>query len=152
MKTQHTQRGSTLLISLIMLAVLALFAVSAIRSSLVSLKIAGNTQYKLEAQTAAQRAIDDFVSVLSNFTTPPAASATATVDATGGGANYTVSISAPKCVYIKAVPGYSYSLASQAPKDTSWRLTSTASDSATGAQVTINQGVKVVLPAGTTCY
>ena len=152
------QRGTTLLISLIMLAVLTLFATSAIRGSLVNLRIAGNGQYQLEAQMAAQRAIDDFVSSLSSFTSPSAVdlvystAANTGIDATGGGNAYNVTVSPPKCVYIKAVPGYSYSLAAQAPKDTIWRIRSAANDSKSGAAVVINQGVKVALPVSATCY
>jgi Tfp pilus assembly protein PilX len=152
------QRGSTLLISLIMLAVLALFAVSSIRGSLVNLRIAGNSQYQLEAQMAAQRAIDDFVSSLDSFANPRtvnlvySTTANTGIDATGGGNAYNVTVAPPKCVYIKAVAGYSYSLAGQAPKDTTWRITSTATDVGSGAVLVINQGVKVVLPATATCY
>jgi hypothetical protein len=158
---EKSQRGITLLVSLIMLAVLALFGVSAIRSSLVNLRIAGNNQYQIEAQIAAQRAVDDVISSLNTFTAPSATdivfSDTAStpagpaIDATGGGKKFDVTISAPKCVFIKAADGYSYSLAAQAPKNTTWRITSTATDAETGAAVVIRQGVKVQLPTNATC-
>lgn len=145
------QRGATLLISLIMLAVLALFGISAIRSSLVNLRIAGNSQLQLEAAAAAQRAIDARISSLATFTGAPAATS-GNFDATGAGQNYSVSVAAPKCVYTKAAPGYSYLTADQAPKDTTWRITAVAqATDGSGVQVTLTEGIKVRLPVTATC-
>jgi Tfp pilus assembly protein PilX len=134
-----------------MLAVLALFGVSAIRSSLVNLRIAGNSQLQLEASAAAQRAIDARISSLATFTGTPAQTS-GSFDATGAGQNYSVTVSAPKCVYVKAAPGFSYLVADQAPKDTTWRISAVAqANDGSGVQVTLNEGIKVRLPTNATC-
>lgn len=145
------QRGATLIIALILLVVLTLFGISAISTGVVNLRIARNTQVTTEAQNAAQRVIDTQISSLATFTTPTAS--TANVDATGAGTTYSVAFAQPDCLYIRAAPGYSYALAGIAPKDTTWRVVATASDSTggTGAGVRVTQGVKVRLPNNATC-
>jgi Tfp pilus assembly protein PilX len=144
------QRGATLVIALILLVILTLFGISAISTGVVNLRITRNTQMAAEQQAAAQRVIDTQISALSTFTAPAAIAATA-IDATGGGTTYLVSLDLPDCVYIKAAPGYSYALAPQAPKDTTWRLVARATDSGSGAQVVVTQGVKVRLGTAATC-
>ena len=144
-----SQRGATLIIALILLVVLTLFGISAISTGIMNLRIARNTQVATEAQMAAQRVIDTQISSLATFTTP--AGSTSNVDATGAGTTYSVAFSAPDCLYIRPAPGYSYSLAPLAPKDTTWRVVATATDAGTGAGVRVTQGVKVRLPNNATC-
>lgn len=146
-----TQRGSTLIISLILLVILMLFGISAINTGLVNLRISRNTQIATEAQMAAQRVIDAKVSDLASFTSPASAVSTVNVDATGGGTTYSVNFLQPDCVYIRPAPGYSYALSAQAPKDTTWRLVAIATDPGTGASVEVRQGVKVRLSVNATC-
>ena len=145
-----TQRGATLVIALILLVILMLFGISAISSGVVNLRISRNTQVAAEAQLAAQRVIDTQISSLATFTSPPAASASS-VDVTGGGTTYSVLFAQPDCLYIRAAPGYSYALAPLAPKDTTWRVVATATDTNVGASVQVTQGVKVRLPNSATC-
>jgi type II secretory pathway pseudopilin PulG len=148
----RAQRGATLVIALIMLVVLTLFGISAISTGVVNLRIARNTQMASEAQLAAQRVIDTQISSLATFTAPTAS--TSTVDASGGGTAYSVAFAVPDCIYIKQADGYSYPPpggTSIAPKDTTWRLVATATDAATGARLTVQQGVKVRLPTSATC-
>jgi Tfp pilus assembly protein PilX len=61
------QRGATLLVALIMLVMLTLFALSAIRTGNVGLKIVGNQQTQKSMEAAAQEAIEQVVSNLGNF-------------------------------------------------------------------------------------
>jgi Tfp pilus assembly protein PilX len=145
----RSQRGATLVIALILLVVLTLFGISAISTGVVNLRIARNTQVAAEAQRAAQRVIDTQISSLATFTSPPPAS-TSTVDATGGGSNYSVLFAQPDCLYIRPAPGYSYVLAPLAPKDTTWRVVATATDGG-GTSVQVTQGVKVRLPNSASC-
>src|SRR5665647_3788905 len=56
------QRGSTLLVALIMLVLLTLVAVSAINTASSSIQIVGNAQYREEATAAAQQAIENVIS------------------------------------------------------------------------------------------
>ena len=62
----NRQRGMVLILSLIMLVVLTLLAVSAIRLSTVNLRTVANAQARSEALSTAQRTIDMVLS--SNFT------------------------------------------------------------------------------------
>jgi Tfp pilus assembly protein PilX len=54
----HRQRGTTLVIALIMLVLLTLFAVSSLSTAKTNLKVVGNMQWKSEALNASQHAIE----------------------------------------------------------------------------------------------
>jgi Tfp pilus assembly protein PilX len=148
------QRGNALIISLILLAILMLFGITAVRTGMVNLRIARNVQMGMEAQMAAQRVLDTKMSSLTTFTDYTNADGAQDVNVTGDGNTlYHVVFDEPECVHIKAAPGYSYDLAPFAPKDTTWRLSAVASDTSagTGAGVRVTQGVKVRLPVSAVC-
>ena len=109
------QRGSTLVIALILLVIVTLFGISAISSSIVNLRISRNVQLAAEAQNAAQRVIDAKISDPATFSSP--ASSASSVDATGAAATYSVVFDKPSCYSLRPIPGYSYSIAAQAPKN-----------------------------------
>ena len=79
--TRHRgrQRGATLLISLIMLVVLTLFAITAIRTGNIGLKIVGNQQMQKLMESAAAQAVEQVVSNLGNFDSRTTIAPTATV-------------------------------------------------------------------------
>lgn len=54
----HTQRGAVLIISLVLLMVLTILAISTMRTASLGLLMAGNTQYRENAWQLAQRGID----------------------------------------------------------------------------------------------
>jgi hypothetical protein len=56
------QRGATLLVTLIMLIMMTLFALSAMNTSIVSLRMVGNMQSRAEALDATQGAIETAIS------------------------------------------------------------------------------------------
>ena len=56
------QRGTTLIVALIMLVLLTLFAVSSFNTANTNLKVVGNMQQKNEALNAAQAAIETVIS------------------------------------------------------------------------------------------
>ena len=144
------QRGATLLVGLVMLVVLTLLVVSAIRVSSTNLKVVGNMQVKSEAVAAAQQAIEGILSDVSNFYTPTAR--TTTVDINNDSiADYTVALSAPVCLKLVAVDGYSVDFAESAPKDSYWDIRAVVTDTRTGAAATLHQGAKVRLDATATC-
>ena len=58
----RSQRGTTLIIALIMLVLLTLFAVSSFNTANTNLKVVGNMQQKSEALNAAQQAIETVMS------------------------------------------------------------------------------------------
>jgi Tfp pilus assembly protein PilX len=144
------QRGATLLVGLVMLVVLTLLVVSAIRVSSTNLKVVGNMQVKSEAVAAAQQAIEGILSDVTNFYTPTLR--TTTVDINNDSiADYTVAVSAPTCLKLVAVDGYSVEFAESAPKDSYWDIRAVVTDTRTGAAATVHQGAKVRLDATATC-
>ena len=102
--SRQNQRGTTLLIGLIMLVLLTLMGLSAINSSTSNLKVVGNMQYQQEVLGAAQSAINDVLSKGSYFSDPATAPTSASVDVTGDGtADYTVALSQPCIVATKDI-------------------------------------------------
>jgi Tfp pilus assembly protein PilX len=136
------QRGISLVMSLIMLVVLTMIAISATYSTSSSIRIVGNMQMQDEALTAAQAAIDKKLSSLNTFTTP--ASADIEIDVNRDGAtDYTVTVAAPVCMSSKPKSGYSATMASSAPQQTTWDMSATVVNTSTGARVQVNQGVRI---------
>jgi len=137
-----SQRGITLVMSLVMLVVLTLIAISATYSTSSSIRIVGNMQMQDEALNAAQAAIDKQMSSLNTFTNPT--TTTVPVDMNRDGTNdYNVTVAAPVCISTRPKAGYSASLANSAPQETNWDMSATVQQTSTGAKVTINQGVRV---------
>jgi competence protein ComGC len=100
---RQTQKGVTLVVSLIMLVVLTLLVVSAIRFGSINLKIASNAQAEVEASAATMVAIEKQIEAMNladKIDTVPAQPAL--VVATGG-KNYTVKVSKPYCVLSSSV-------------------------------------------------
>lgn len=145
----YRQRGATLLISLIMLVVLTLFAVSGFNLSSINLKIAGNFQEQKRIEAAAQQAIEAVISSPSAFSLAPAAQ---TVCVNGIGAGCTggtnVAVSAPQCNYAVASKGYTKQLGALTPEDTYWEIRAAAADAVSGANAAVVQGVRIRLLAG----
>jgi Tfp pilus assembly protein PilX len=177
MTLKHRQRGATLFVALVMLVVLTLLSISAIRSSSINLRIAGNMQMAGEATAAAQQAIEQVLST--NFTAAPVASVI-TVDINGSGtADYSANVPVPqctgsvplknadlntndvndrKCISSSTASNTGIFFASGAPAVTgmSWCLSqqwdvAARATSFTGTDVTVHQGVSLRVPAGTTC-
>ncbi len=146
----RTQDGASLLVSLVMLVVLTLLAVSAIRLGNTNLKIVSNTQARNEATAAAQQAIEKVMGNLINFTVP--AAQTVTVDINNDGvADYTVNTAAPVCLKIAAADGYSVDFKDSAPQDTYWDIQAVVIDNRTGTAVTLHQGARVRMDSTATC-
>lgn len=94
--SRQNQRGTTLLVGLIMLVLLTLIGLSAINSSTSNLKVVGNMQYQQEVLGAAQVSINKVLSKGSYFSDPSTAPTSDTVDVTGDGtADYTVALAQP---------------------------------------------------------
>ena len=152
MRTHQRQQGSTLLVSLIFLVVITLFGVSAVNTSNLNLRIAANTQFQQQALAAAQLGIEKALGSVTTFTAPSVQTMMLDVNKDGA-TDYTASVSAATCLSSKSASGYSaeYCATGACPNDTNWELVSTVNDTATGAKVTLRQGVKVRLPSSATC-
>ncbi len=172
------QRGSTLIVALIMLVLLTLIAVSAINSTSASMQVVGNAQFREEAGAVAQQAIEKVIS--GNFTLSPT-SAVISVDINNDGRlDYTGQVDTPVCTSSIAITnnqlrpltvsadqscvssgqvtttgivgasGVISTAQSWCYKQT-WDIKSTVADSTTGANTTVHQGVYIRVPTGTAC-
>jgi type II secretory pathway pseudopilin PulG len=170
------QRGSTLIVALIMLVLLTLVAVSAINSTSSSIQIVGNEQFRQEAGAVTQQAIENVIST--NFTVAPA-SAPISVDINNDGkADYTGQVNAPTCTSsipltngqlnpfsaidspcissgqstttgIMGASGVVATAQSWCFKQ-SWDIKANVVDS-NGTNTTVHQGVFIRVPTGTGC-
>jgi len=61
-RTARRESGATLMVTLIMLIMLTLFAISAMNTSLMNLRMTGNMQARTEALDATQRTIETAIS------------------------------------------------------------------------------------------
>lgn len=172
----HKQRGSTLLVALVMLMLLTMIAISAMNATTSGIQIVGNAQFREEANAAAQQGIEQIIS--SNFTLLPASSV---VQVNFGAASYTAAVSAPTCTSSigltngelrpDTIPADAVCLGSGAATNTgivgasgvvvasaqswcfkqNWDIRATVDDSNTGANTAVHQGVFLRVPAGTGC-
>lgn len=143
MKPYNQQRGAALVVSLLMLTVMTLLAVTAIQSSNVSLRIVSNVQSEQIVTEQAQLGIEEALSSKDNFYSP----SDITYNPTSDGDNLETTVEAAECLSVRPMPGYSANMAN-APEETVWEVTAEASDAASGARVRVNQGVKIVMTAG----
>ncbi len=155
MRISCKERGSTLLVAMIMLVLLTLIAVSAIESTTSSLQVVGNAQFHQEAAAAGQQAIEN---TISSTTFTSSAPGVQNIDVNNdGAADYKVTFyPAPSCVKYNVVDT---STETGLPKDcygsmsglcyrTYWDVTAVVSDintGTTGATVTLHQGVKLLV-------
>ena len=139
MRTIRRQQGSVLVVCLVMLVLVTLFALTSLNSSVVNLKIVGNSQSLKSLENSTLQAIEQVLGALASFQAP--AAQTLTVN------DYSVAVTAPTCVGSGPAEGYS-ALSSLAPEETFWELQASATDPVTGASVVMNQGVKIRLNAG----
>jgi hypothetical protein len=158
--TIHGEQGATLVVTLVMLVLLTLFAISAINSGMVNLRIAGNMQAQDEARAAGQVAIERLISDVNNIqninslTWPRVTD----VDLNNDGTNdYRVSIQKPVCVRAAPqIPPRDAQCAAGVKAnlyclDTIWQVTATARELRAGVlqqtvvQETV-QGAAVTFP------
>ena len=155
------QRGLVLIMSLIMLVVLTLLAVSAIRLSTVNLRTVANAEARHQALSTAQRAIDCLLS--SNFSSNVAGVVSGTCAGTyaESGKNYTVVVARPCLVRSAPVLNVALNLADPVEKtcqkgssafsqcsDTVWQLRATSSSGWFGASIAITQGTGIRMDNG----
>lgn len=144
------QRGATLIVALIMLAIITLVVIGGFTLSTSNLKAVGNMQMREEAVAAGNRAVE--VVMGSAFTSAPTAQ-DINVDINGDGTNdFTVAVGTPTCVRAiiasTAPPsaiGLSMGSSSGTTWYTDWDVEATVDDAVTGANVVVHQGVRVLL-------
>lgn len=144
------QRGMTLLVVLVMLVMITLFVLSMVRLSNTNLRVVGNMQSLRALESSAQQAVETSLSSIAFFddaagNTGQWALNKASQDQTVNG--YTVTIKRPGCIFSTPATGYS-AVSTISPEDTHWEVAASASDSVSGAQTSLVQGVRIRLPAG----
>jgi Tfp pilus assembly protein PilX len=92
-QTVRKQRGSTLIVGLVMLVLMTLVALAAINMSTGNLKVVANMQYQQEARSAAQAAINQVLSSAAYTKTP--SSAPTLIDVVVNGTTYHVGLTQP---------------------------------------------------------
>ena len=140
MPSFQKQNGATLFVSLIILLMMTLFAISSINLSTINLKVVGNMQATKLLDAEAQVALEQVISESSNFLTPTST----TVVTTYG----TVTVSTPVCLDSQTATGYSAVNTAIIPDDNTWEIISSVTDDLTGATSTIHTGVKMRMLAG----
>ena len=162
----NSQRGMTLLISLIMLVVMTLFAITAIRTGNIGLKIVGNQQMQKLMESAAAQAVEQVVSNLGNFNSAATIAPTATVaqsvcvnpsantppvvlpvNSTTPGtcpSGIQVDIAPVRCIAAKRQTGGSLTQP-MATYENTWEIVATVTDRlyGTGAKAVYHQGVMI---------
>lgn len=145
----HAERGSILVVSLIMLLLFTLLVSGALTMNTVNLKAVGNMQAREEAIAAANVALEYVTST--NFTNSPTALVN-NVDINDDGVNdYVVSIAAPTCIratVAQAAAASSVKLGSISNNtwNTVWSFSATVVDQASGTSTQVRSGVRVLLP------
>lgn len=143
MKLRNQQSGVALVVSLLMLTVMTLLAVTAIRSSDMSLRIISNVQSEKLVEEQAHRGIEVALNDKDHFYSP----GEIVYNPADDGDNLTTTVSAAECVGVRPMPGYSANMPN-APEETVWEVTAEAQDTTSGARATVNQGVKIIMTAG----
>lgn len=160
------QRGLTLVIAMVMLVILTLFGVAMIKLGANSLEVVNNMQAQKATEAAAQVVLENTVSSMKAFKDA------VTLNASGGtivcGKNaagtdvnwtltsgkwvcntaansYTVMVWLPECIYFEPAPGYALDETPGyvPPEDTNWDIKAVATDSLSGAESEVHQGVRI---------
>jgi hypothetical protein len=147
------QRGTTLLVVLVMLVVLTLLAVSGMRMGTSSLQIVGNMQARRYVDNVAQQAMEDVMNSIAPFNAPAGAVTLRTGGTTVAAnadtwtslpapAGIDVRVSTRTCLFSAPASGYS-AVSTIAPEDDLWQFTVDVRDNFTKATTTMGQGAKI---------
>ena len=150
-----SQRGATLVVSLIMLVLISMLVTGAFTMSSTNLKSVGNMQHRNEAIAAGNKAIEQVLS--SPFTNAPTAESIEVDIDNNGSTDYRVDFAAPTCVSASRLAstvappssitlGPAFAVATSDFYETVWDLDANVSDpSGSGAAARLRQGVRVLL-------
>jgi Tfp pilus assembly protein PilX len=159
-KASGLQRGSVLLLSLFMLMIMTLLAISAIKMGTVTLRTINNLQLRSEAMSAAQDALDQVMTV--NFTDNIAGTAGIKTVVKDAGKTYNVTIATPCIRQVTPIMNTVLDITNSedlkcydaianpvsACSTTVWEITSTVNDGWFGTNVSITQGTGIRMDNG----
>jgi hypothetical protein len=154
------QSGAVLIVSLIMLAVLTLFVISMIKTSIIELKIGGATQTAAVNMSAADAAIDNFLALNSGRFAPDWLTLVGAAGPVAGSLSYsaaqgaysalgsTVSVVAMQ-LGCGAAKQTGVQIGPNAPQAVQFDLAATASGAlGFGGVTVVHQGVQSLAPSG----
>lgn len=145
----HQQRGATLIVGLVMLALITILVATAFTLSSTNLKSVGNMQFRNEALAAVNKAVE--MVLASPFTVAPVQQEIQVDINNDNTMDYTVAIAAPVC--IRATPAgattkssiaLGNSMSQVTDWNTIWDIDASVTDTTTGASVRTRSGVRVV--------
>lgn len=140
-RSARGQRGMTLIVSLIMLIILTMFALSTMNLSNSNLKVVGNQQAQRAVEAAAQQALEQVVSGSNIFKTPVGQSLVIN--------GFTVAVTAPVCVRSQACSGCSKDITvANLPEMDLFEVQASTTDSLSGATASVYQGVDLMMLQG----
>lgn len=151
-QTRHRQRGTALVVSLIMLTLITLLVVSAMNLASTSFRSVSNTQFRDESIAAANFAIQQVIG--SAFTAAPAAEPVNVDLDDDGTVDYIVNVAVPICIFADianvadpsslALP---VAMTTASTWNTVWDLDASVApaDNAAEAAVRVRAGVRVLL-------
>ena len=136
------QRGMTLIVSLVMLIMLTMFAISTMNLSNSNLKVVGNQQALRAVEAAAQQALERVVSGSAIFSAP--AAQTFIID------GFTVAVTAPVCIRSQIASGSGAGLSGVGliPEMNVFEVQASTTDSFSGATASVVQGVDLMMLSG----
>lgn len=146
---RDSERGTTLVVTIIMLFVITLLVSGSFALSTVNMRAAANMQVRQGVLASANAAVAQVVS--SPFTDNPAAAATdLAFDINNNGSDdYTVAVSVPECIraiqYVNAALSSSTLSIPSTTWHTVWVIQAVVNDAATGARTVVRSAVRVLL-------
>ncbi|MEX2150826.1 MAG: hypothetical protein WD793_11475 [Steroidobacteraceae bacterium] len=146
------QQGAALVVGMIMLVLITLMLVTALNLGTTNFRAMTNMQFRSEAISAANQAIEQVIS--SPFTAAPAAEAVNVDIDNDADTDYVVQVAVPQCVFAEQAFGADPSSLSLPPTmsvastwHTVWDLDASvaAASNVGGAQARVHSGVRVLL-------
>jgi len=151
---RRQQNGAALVVSLILLTLITVMVVSAFTATSVNTQAVGNMQSRDEAVAAANQAIERVLG--SPFTDDPKPESVDVDIDNNGTTDYQVSFAPPTCIAATKIAtpsappsglsfGSAFAAAGSTFYKTIWDLDATVTHQATGTNVHVRQGVRVLL-------
>jgi Tfp pilus assembly protein PilX len=143
------QRGTALVVSLIMLTLITILVITALNLGAGNFRAVSNAQFRDEAIAAANLAIQSRIS--STFLDPPATTTDPVDIDDDGTTDYVVQVT-PTCISASVAETADPSSAALPPAmslastwNTVWDIAAVVTDDATGASVVVHAGTRVLL-------
>ncbi len=136
------QSGVVLVVSLLMLALLSVLAVTALYTDTSQLRVIANLQNDISLEALTQAELNRFAGQLNGFQRHTCDPAPFTKSP-----DYTFDLEEPRCLQARTQPGSS-ALSGIAPEQTLWEVRIKGRDNRSGNEIVLRQGWLMDRPAG----